>query len=45
MIFPDGNDYYSLDVSEILSRDGTPLYQRSERNKPYVYILLEKEED
>lgn len=44
MIFPDGNDYYPLDIDVILSKDGEVLYDIAKRNKSYVYLAIEEED-
>lgn len=45
MFLHKGKEYYPLDVAQIVSADNNVIYDRDKRNKPYLYIVLENNQN
>ena len=45
MFLYKGKEYYPLEVAEIKSKNKKVIYDRTTRNKSYVYIALKTNED
>lgn len=41
MFLHKGKEYYPLEITQIISKNNSTIYDRNARNKPYVYIALE----
>ena len=44
MFLHKGKEYYPLEIKQIISKNGSVIYDRNARNKPYVYIAIENTE-
>ena len=45
MFLHKGKEYYPLEVSQIISKNKTVIYDRYSRNKSYVYLAIENTEN
>lgn len=45
MFLHKGKEYYPLEVSQIISKNKTVIYDRHTRNKSYVYLVIENTEN
>lgn len=45
MFLHKGKEYYPLEIKQIISKKCSVVYDRSKRNRPYVYIALENTEN
>lgn len=41
MFLHKGKEYYPLEIKQIISKNGSVIYDRDKRNKSYVYIAVE----
>lgn len=41
MLLHNGKEMYPLEVSRIVSKTGSVIYDRQARQKPYIYIAIE----
>ena len=44
MFLHKGKEYYPLEIKQIIAKNGSVIYDRNARNKPYVYIAIENTE-
>ncbi len=45
MFLYNGKEYYPLEISQIIGRDGKTVYDRDKRGKSYFYLDLETKEN
>jgi len=45
MFLHKGKEYYPLEVTQIISKNQTVIYDRNARKKPYVYLAIENNEE
>lgn len=45
MFLHKGKEYFPLEVSKIISKNGSVIYDRQARQKAYVYISIENSEN
>lgn len=45
MFLHKGKEYYPLEIRQIISKNGSEIYNRDKRNKSYIYIALENTEE
>lgn len=45
MFLKNGKEYYPLEISQIIGRDGKTVYDRDKRGKSYFYLDLETNEN
>ena len=41
MFLHKGKEYYPLDIKQMITKNGSVIYDRDKRNKAYLYVALE----
>ncbi len=45
MFLHKGKEYYPLEITQIISKNQTVIYDRNARRKSYVYLAIENTEE